>query len=63
VLSFLIGIGLMELGWFIKLLIIALFVVLTAPVGASALARASYKHGVKLWKNSVVDKYKEGKDD
>ncbi|KAA0004235.1 MAG: Na+/H+ antiporter subunit G [Thermoplasmata archaeon] len=63
VLSFLIGVGFMELEWFIKLIIIALFVVLTAPVGASALARASYRHGVKLWKKSVVDKYGEGKDD
>ncbi|HDH81850.1 MAG: Na+/H+ antiporter subunit G [Thermoplasmata archaeon] len=63
VLSFLVGIGLMELSWLIKLLIIAFFVVLTAPIGASALARASYKHGIKLWKKSVVDKYKEGKND
>ncbi|HHH83899.1 MAG TPA: Na+/H+ antiporter subunit G [Thermoplasmatales archaeon] len=63
VLSFLVGIGLMELSWLIKLLIIAFFVVLTAPIGASALARASYKHGIKLWKKSIVDKYKEGKND
>ncbi len=63
VLSFLIGIGLMELHWMIKLLVIALFVVLTAPIGASALARASYKHGIKLWGKSVVDKYKGGKND
>jgi len=63
VLSFLVGMGLMEIQWIIKLLIIALFVVLTAPIGASALARASYKHGIKLWKKSIVDKYKEWKDD
>jgi len=63
VLSFLVGMGLMELEWITKLLIIALFVVLTAPVGASALARASYKHGIKLWKKSVVDKYKGKKND
>lgn len=63
VLSFLVGMGLMELEWITKLLIIALFVVLTAPVGASALARASYKHGIKLWKKSVVDKYKGRKND
>lgn len=63
VLSFLVGMGLMELEWITKLLIIALFVVLTAPVGASALARASYKHGIKLWKKSVVDKYKGREND
>ena len=61
VLSFLFGIGLMELHWMIKLLVIALFVVLTAPVGASTLARASYNAGVKLWEKSIVDKYKERK--
>ncbi|MCD6172079.1 MAG: Na+/H+ antiporter subunit G [Thermoplasmata archaeon] len=61
VLSFLFGIGLIELSWMIKLLIIALFVVLTAPVGASALARASYNAGVKLWEKSIIDKYKERK--
>ena len=61
VLSFLCGIGLMELHWMIKLLVIALFVVLTAPVGASTLARASYNAGVKLWEKSIVDKYKERK--
>jgi len=62
-LSVLIGIGLVDLWWFPKSLIIALFIVLTAPIGASALARASYKHGVKLWEGSVVDKYKEEKED
>ncbi len=61
VLSFLFGLGLMDLQWMIKLLVIALFIVLTAPVGASALARAAYKHGIKLWENSVVDKYRGGK--
>jgi len=61
VLSFLFGIGLIEIQWMIKLLVIALFIVLTAPVGASALARASYNAGVKLWEKSVVDKYKERK--
>ena len=62
VLSFLFGIGLIELQWMIKLMVIALFIVLTAPVGASALARASYNAGVKLWEKSVIDKYKERKE-
>ncbi len=60
-LSFLFGLGLMDIQWIIKLLVIGLFIVITAPVGASALARASYKHGIKLWEKSVVDKYKGGK--
>ncbi|HDK25544.1 MAG TPA: Na+/H+ antiporter subunit G, partial [Candidatus Atribacteria bacterium] len=29
------------------------------PISAHALARASYKSGVKLWDKSVVDKCKE----
>jgi len=62
-LSVLIGIGLIDLWWLPKSLIIAIFIVITAPIGASALARASYKHGVKLWKGSVVDKYKEEKEE
>ncbi|ADD08195.1 monovalent cation/H(+) antiporter subunit G [Candidatus Aciduliprofundum boonei] len=62
-LSVLVGIGLIDLGWLPKSLIIAAFIVLTAPIGASALARASYKHGVKLWEGSVVDKYKEEKEE
>ncbi len=62
-LSVLIGIGLINLWWMPKSLIIALFIVLTAPIGASALARASYKHGVKLWEGSVMDKYKEEKEE
>ncbi len=62
-LSVLVGIGLIDLWWLPKSLIIALFIVLTAPIGASALARASYKHGVKLWEGSVIDKYKEEKEE
>ena len=62
-LSVLIGIGLIDLNWLPKSLVIAAFILLTAPVGASALARASYKRGIKLWKGSVVDKYKEEKEE
>jgi len=62
-LSVLVGIGLIDLWWLPKSLLLAIFIVLTAPIGASALARASYKHGVKLWKGSVVDKYKDEKEE
>lgn len=57
--SFVLGIGLIEPGWFIKSLIIALFILLTAPIGASALARATYRSGVKMWEGSVVDECAE----
>lgn len=38
-----------------KVLAIILFILLTAPVSAHLIGRASYFSGVKLWKNSVLD--------
>ena len=61
--SVLFGVGLLDLNWMPKSIVIALFILLTAPVGASALARASYKAGIAPWKGSVVDKYKEEKEE
>jgi multicomponent Na+:H+ antiporter subunit G len=49
-------------GWSsqgIKALFIILFLILTAPTAAHALARAAHKAGVKLWRGSVVDRYAE----
>jgi len=43
----------------IKMVFIIIFVFLTSPTAAHALVRAIYKHGVKLWEKSVVDRYKE----
>lgn len=43
----------------IKALLCIIFLILTAPVSAHALARGAHKSGVKLWKNSVCDKYEE----
>ena len=45
----------------IKALLVIIFLLLTAPTAAHALARASYKSGVKLWDKSSVDYYKEAK--
>lgn len=42
-----------------KALLCILFLVLTAPVSAHALARSAHRAGVKLWKGSVVDRYEE----
>lgn len=46
----------------VKALLCILFLVLTAPVSAHALARAAHKSGVKLWDKSVCDKYQEDKN-
>jgi len=43
----------------VKMVFIIVFVFITGPTAAHALARAAYKHGVKLWEKSVVDRYKE----
>ena len=43
----------------VKALICMVFILITSPTGAHALARGAYKSGVKLWKKSVCDKYKD----
>lgn len=45
-----------------KCLLAIVFLVLTAPVAAHAVARGAHRAGVKLWEGSVVDKYKEDKE-
>jgi multicomponent Na+:H+ antiporter subunit G len=40
-----------------RTIICSAFVLLTSPVGAHALARGSYKGGVRLWPDSVCDEY------
>jgi len=42
-----------------KLAFIIIFVFLTNPTAAHAIARAAYRHGTRLWEKSVVDMYKE----
>jgi len=42
-----------------KALLCALFVLLTSPVAAHAIARGAYRSGVRLWEGSVVDRYGE----
>jgi len=43
----------------IKALLCILFIMLTAPVSAHALARGAYRSGVKLWVGSVADEYSD----
>ena len=43
----------------IKALLCLSFILLTAPVSAHALARGSYKFGVKPCKDMVIDQYSE----
>jgi multicomponent Na+:H+ antiporter subunit G len=48
-LALLLGVGLRHPEWWPKLLIIAVFILLTNPIGSSTLARAFLKAGVPLW--------------
>ena len=41
----------------VKALMCAVFLLLTSPVAAHALARGSHISGVRLWEKSVVDRY------
>ena len=42
-----------------KALLCIVFLLLTTPVAAHALARAAHKSGVKLWDGSVIDTYEK----
>ncbi len=54
-----IGVGIMQPGWFWKTLIIAVFILVTNPISSHAIARASLKAKVSLCDRSVVDKTEE----
>lgn len=45
-----------------KALLCIIFILLTSPTAAHALARAAHISGVKLWDKSVCDKYAEDKE-
>ncbi len=46
----------------LKSLMCIIFLLLTSPVSAHAIARGAHRAGVKLWKGSVVDKYADDKE-
>ncbi len=50
-------------GTSVKAFLCIVFLLLTAPVAAHALARGAHKSGIKLWEKSVCDKYEEDKCD
>ncbi len=57
------GIALID-GWgslAAKAIICAVFILITSPTAAHAIAKGAHAAGVELWENSVVDKYAEEK--
>jgi len=60
----LVGIALID-GWgslAAKAIICAVFILITSPTAAHAIAKGAHAAGVELWENSVVDKYAEEKE-
>ena len=45
-----------------KAIICAVFILITSPTAAHAIARGAHSSGVKLWEKSVVDKYEIEKE-
>ena len=45
-----------------KSLLCIVFLVLTSPVAAHAIARGAHRAGVRLWDESVVDRYAEDRE-
>ncbi|MFO7976196.1 MAG: monovalent cation/H(+) antiporter subunit G [Candidatus Hydrogenedentota bacterium] len=46
----------------LKALVCIVFVALTAPVSAHAIAKGAHSAGIRLWERSVVDQYLEDKN-
>lgn len=46
----------------VKSLLCIVFLILTSPVGAHAIARGGHRSGIKLWEGSVLDRYAEDKE-
>ncbi len=45
-----------------KAIICAVFIMITSPTAAHAIAKGAHSSGVKLWDKSVIDKYEEEVD-
>jgi multicomponent Na+:H+ antiporter subunit G len=46
----------------LKAIICLVFILLTAPTGAHAIARAAHRSGIPLWSGARVDKYEEDQE-
>jgi len=59
--SLLIGLGFIHPQWFLKYIVIAIFLLLTNPISAHAIGRAAHRAGVEMCDETSVDQYKEDK--
>jgi len=59
-LGVLIYVGITPLG--IKAFLCLVFILITSPTAAHAISKGAHNSGVRLWKNSIIDKYKDDRD-
>ncbi len=57
--SVVLGVGLMQPSWLIKLIVIILFIGISNPLSSHALARASYRRGIRPFFKEKIDAYEE----
>jgi len=55
--SVVLGVGLMQPSWLIKLIVIILFIGISNPLSSHALARASYRRGIRPFFKKKIDDY------
>jgi len=55
--SVVLGVGLMQPSWLIKLLVIIIFIGVSNPLSSHALARASYRSGIFPFFKKKIDAY------
>ncbi len=54
-----VGVGFMNPAWLVKTIIIASFILLTAPISSHNLARGAHRWGIPVTEKTAVDKYKD----
>jgi multicomponent Na+:H+ antiporter subunit G len=57
--SLILGVAFLEPDWWIKLIIMILFIAFSNPLSSHAIARGSYKHNLKPFSKEQIDAYEE----
>ncbi len=57
-----IGIGMAQTAWLLKLISLVIFILITNPISSNVLARAAHFSGIKLTDKSVRDNLKEDQE-
>lgn len=57
--SLILGVAFLEPDWWVKLVLMILFIAFSNPLSSHAIARGSYKHRLKPFSKEHVDAYEE----